>query len=373
MHPARTREFLDLQCSALRHLALHASDLPLPRVVPSMKDEPFASARINGEQRFVWMLSFIPGKVLAEARPHSAELLEELGAFLGKIDRALQTFSHQAARRELKWDMARALWAREYLSEIENPARRALAQRFLWLYERDVLPALPKLRKQVIYGDANDYNVLVRTEPGEGLRIASLIDFGDMHFGVTASEPAIAAAYAILGKKDVLAAARSVVAGFHRECPLRDEEIALLYALVGTRLAVSVINSAHRRTVKPDDPYVTVTEAPAWDALERWAKIFPRFAYYMFREACGLEPVPQAAALRRFISAKSSEAAPVLDVNLRREPCLVLDLSVGSKLLGADPKAAETPILSETIFTKMREVNAAVAIGRYAEARPLYP
>jgi len=373
MHPARTREFLDLQCSALRYLALHAPDLPLPRVIASNKDEPFASARINGEERFVWMLSFIPGKVLAEVRPRSAELLTELGAFLGKMDRALHTFSHPGARRELKWDMARALWAREYLSQIENPARRALAQRFLWLYERDVLPALPKLRSQVIYGDANDYNVLVRTEPGEGLRVASLIDFGDMHSGVTASEPAIAAAYAILGEKDVLAAARSVIAGFHRECPLRDEEIALLYALVGTRLAVSVVNSAYRTTVKPGDPYVTVTEAPAWDALERWAKIFPRFAYYAFREACGLEPVPRADSVRHFLSSKSSEAAPLLGADLRREPCLVLDLSVSSKLLGADPKAVETPILTETVFRKMREVHAVVAIGRYAEARPLYP
>ena len=373
MHPARTREFIDLQYCALEHLARKAPELTLPRVIPSSQDDAFVFARIDGEERFVWMLSFVPGKVMAEVRPHSTELLGELGAFLGKMDRALESFSHGGAARELKWDMARAVWAKEYLGAIENPARRALAQRFLWLYERDALPALPQLRKSVIYGDANDHNVLVRHEAGEGLRIASVIDFGDIHRGVTASEPAIAAAYAILGKNDVLPAAAAVVAGYHREFPLRDEEVGLLYPMVGARLAVSVVNSAYRKTVKPDDAYVTVSEAPAWEALERWAKVFPRFAYYTFREGCGLEAAPQGESIRKFLQAKTRETAPLLDVDLRKEPCVVLDLGVGSGFLGADPRTPETPALTEAISRKMREANVRVAVGRYDEARPLYP
>jgi 4-aminobutyrate aminotransferase-like enzyme/Ser/Thr protein kinase RdoA (MazF antagonist) len=374
MHPARTREFIGLQCSALQHLTANAPELMLPRVIPSQRKEAFASVRIpDGKERFVWMLSYIPGKVLAEARPHTAQLLEELGALLGKMDRTLESFSHGGAQRELKWDMTRALWAKEYLGAIENPARRALAQRFLWLYERDVLPALPRLRKSVIYGDANDHNVLVRNEPGEPLHVASVIDFGDMHYGITASEPAIAAAYATLGEKDVLAAAAAVVAGYHAEYPLGEEEIALLYAMAGTRLAVSVINSAHRKTVKPDDAYVTVSEEPAWEALERWAKIFPRFAYFTFREGCGLTPVPQSKSVEKFLRAKAAEAAPLLDLDVRKERCVVLDLGVGSTFLGADPQAAETAALTETICRKMKDEGVTVAIGRYDEARPLYP
>ncbi len=37
------------------------------------------------------------------------------------------------------------------------------------------------------------------------------------------------------------------------------------------RLAVSVTNSAHRKSLVPDDPYVTISEAPAWEALEKLA------------------------------------------------------------------------------------------------------
>ena len=50
-------------------------------------------------------------------------------------------------------------------------------------------------------------------------RAQSVIDFGDMHLGMTVSEVAIAAAYAMLGKEDVLSAAASVVSGYHEDIP----------------------------------------------------------------------------------------------------------------------------------------------------------
>src|SRR5438874_11869418 len=34
MHPAREPSFIELQCKALVHLAVHAPQLPLPRVLP---------------------------------------------------------------------------------------------------------------------------------------------------------------------------------------------------------------------------------------------------------------------------------------------------------------------------------------------------
>ena len=41
----------------------------------------------------------------------------------------------------------------------------------------------------------------------------------------------MAAAYALLGQDDPLAAAAAVVAGYHEALPLEEEEIALLFAL----------------------------------------------------------------------------------------------------------------------------------------------
>jgi 4-aminobutyrate aminotransferase-like enzyme/Ser/Thr protein kinase RdoA (MazF antagonist) len=373
MHPAREGSFIDLQCRALTHLAQRAPQLPLPRVTPNRRGELFSAiTAADGSARLVWLLSFLTGTVLAEVRPPSPELLKDLGRFLGELDAALQSFEHPAAHRELKWDSSRTGWIKEHVKNIEDLKRRALVEKFIALFETEVVPILPRLRRSTIYGDANDYNVLVGEPWPQPRKIAGVIDFGDMHHGLTVSEPAIAAAYAILGKGEPLAAATAIVAGYHQAFPLDELEISLLYALIGARLAVSVTNSAQRKTVKPDDPYVTVSEAPAWEALERLAKIHPRFAHYNFRAACGLPPVPQHEKIKQWLAASAGFASSILEVDLHVAPSLVFDLSIGSTFLGADPRAAETSALTEKIFGEMKQAGVSAGVGRYDEARALY-
>ena len=373
MHPARERSFIDLQCRALTHLAQRAPQLPLPRVTPNHSGELFTSiAAADGSTRLAWVLTYLNGKILAEVRPHSPELLGEVGRFLGEMDAALQSFTHPGASRELKWDSSRSSWIKGYIKEIGDSKRRELVEQFLALYQEEVVPVLPRLRRSVIYGDANDYNVLVGDVWPQPRKIAGVIDFGDMHHGITASEAAIAAAYGILGKEDPLAAATAIVAGYHGAFPLDEVELSVLFALIGARLAVSVTNSAHRKTLKPEDPYVTVSEAPAWEALEQLAKINPRFAHYTIRAACGLPAVPQNQKIEKLLKKSGGSAASILDVDLRTAPNVVFDLSVGSTLLGADPNAARTSALSEKIVQAMRNASASVGVGRYDEARLVY-
>src|SRR5579859_1442903 len=239
MHPARKRSFIDMQCRALQYLAQRAPQLTLPRVHLNKDGQPFAAITgADGSERLVWMLSYVPGTMLAKARPHSPELLQSLGELLGAMDAALADFAHSVARRELKWDLARAGWIHPHLHLVRDASQRALVEKFLALYETDVVPELPSLRRSVVYGDANDYNVLVGAPLPLPRKIASVIDFGDMHETVTVSEVAIAAAYAILGQAEPLRAAEQVVGGYHRAYPLEDAELKVLFALIGARLAV---------------------------------------------------------------------------------------------------------------------------------------
>ena len=372
MHPARERAFIEMQCGALQHLAQRAPQLTLPRVLLNRKGEAFAVVEADGTARLVWMLTYVPGTMLVKARPHSAELLQSVGEFLGQMDAALGDFSHAVAKRELKWDLTRAGWIRGHLHVIRDAAQRGLVEKFLALYEAEAVPALPGLRRSVIYGDANDYNVLVGPPLPLPRRVASVIDFGDMHESATISEVAIAAAYAILGKENLLAAAAEVVAGYHRAFPLMQDELRVLYTLIGTRLAVSVVNSAQRASIKPDDSYVTVSEGPAWEALARWAEIHPRFAHYTFREACGLDAVPQSELVRKWLTDMTKSAASILDVDLRTAPSMVFDLSIGSTFLGADPAAADPAVLADRIIAEMKRAGAIVGVGRYDEARAIY-
>jgi 4-aminobutyrate aminotransferase-like enzyme/Ser/Thr protein kinase RdoA (MazF antagonist) len=373
MHPAREQSFVEMQCQALQHLATRVPHLALPRVCTAPGGNAFTTATLtDGTKRLLWMLTFVHGTVLAKVNPHTPELLRNLGQFLGEMNAALVDFSHPAAHRELKWDLSQASWIRDYLQHIEGSQRRLLVERFLHSYESEVVRALPSLRRSVIYGDANDYNVLVSPPWPQPRKVVSVIDFGDMHYGLTISEVAIAAAYAILGEIDPLAAACAVVAGYHGAFPLSEAEISVLYPLIAMRLAVSVTNSAHRKSLVPGDPYVTISEAPAWEALEKLAAVHPRFAHYSFRDACGFSAVPQSEKIQQFLASMASTAASILPMDLLTAVCAVFDLSVSSKFLGADPSASGTQNLSEAVFHKLKEANASFGIGRYNEPRLLY-
>jgi 4-aminobutyrate aminotransferase-like enzyme/Ser/Thr protein kinase RdoA (MazF antagonist) len=370
MHPGREQSLIDLQCQALLYLASRSPGLPLPRVQLTRQSEPFTKVALRrGEEQFVWLLNFLEGKVLAESRPHTTELLESLGRLLGEIDRTLQDFSHPAAMRDLKWDLAQASWIRRYLSCVEDPSCRTLVKGAMADYESNVVPLLPGLRKSVIYGDANDYNVLVN---GSRSQEISVIDFGDLHYGLVASEPAIAAAYAILGESRPLEAAAALVRGFHRILPLHETELAVLFPLIKMRLAVSVVNSAYRKVLLPDDPYVTVSEGPAWEALRCLDRVPGRLAHYTFRHACGLPPYPKTAVLSQKLAICGMDAAPMLDLDLRSEPCFVFDLGVSSTLWGPDRQKNDLASLAEVIEGELKEAGSKIGIGRYDEARLFY-
>lgn len=367
MHPARDPGLVDLQCAALRHLADAAPGLRLPRVQMTRGGEP----TVRGG-RMVWLLSFIEGVPLGEVRPRTVEMFSSLGRFLGQLDAGLAGFTHEASRRDFKWDLSRAGWISDSIHQVESSARRALVERVLAIFESRVAPRLGTLRRAVIHGDANDFNVIVTSCANAPREIASVIDFGDMHHGLVAAEAAVGAAYALLGEKDPLAAAAAVIRDYHAAYPLLEEEIEVLFPLILARLAVSVVNSAAMKALRPEDPYVTVSEAPAWKAIERLLLMAPDMATAAFRRVCGLPVVPGAASVISWIEAKAPAMSPVLDADLRTAPSLVFDLSVASPLLGADPRSTETATLTETLRREMKSAGVSVGVGRYDEARLLY-
>ena len=47
------------------------------------------------------LLTYLPGVPLADVKPHTADLLAQIGRFLAQMDRSLLDFSHPAMRRDL--------------------------------------------------------------------------------------------------------------------------------------------------------------------------------------------------------------------------------------------------------------------------------
>jgi Ser/Thr protein kinase RdoA (MazF antagonist) len=221
-NPAESRDVLELQNEAMGRLtdAWRTDDAvtaPCPRIVETMDGEPIATAEgPDGRSCFVRLATYIPGSPLARFRPHTPELLRDLGRFFGRVDRALDAFDHRAAHRDFYWDLVNAgEVVRRHAGRIADRTRRAIAERFLSRFESGVVPVLADLRRGVIHGDGNDHNVLVDDGDPWRPRVAGVIDFGDMVHSHTVCEPAIVAAYALLGKKDPLAAAATVVGGYN--------------------------------------------------------------------------------------------------------------------------------------------------------------
>ena len=294
------------------------------------------------------------------------------GRLLGTIDRALMDFAHPADTRPLKWDIGKAGWIREYLPHIEDESRRAMVERMLDGYERDVVPRLPELRSSVIYNDANDHNVIVGGEDPYLRQVVAVVDFGDMLRSVTVAEVAVAAAYAMLDKPDPLHAAAALVGGYNAVLPLDEDEIALIFPLILARLCVSVVNSAFQRHAEPGNPYLLVSERPAWDLLEKLDRLCPRLARYTFRAACGLPANPDTAAVTAWLTQRADLIGPVLEPDPREAVIRVLDLSVASHEAGTPVLWANPHRFTHEVTGRMQQAGASVGIGRYNEARAFY-
>ena len=273
--------FLACQGEAMARLA--AAGLPVARSVPALDGRTLVDLGAPGPP-WARVLTYLPGRPLATVGAPSDTLLADLGATMGRSATALLGFEHTAARRAFQWDVQRA---RDVIAGalpvIDDADRRARLGRMLALLDERLVPALPTLRTSVIHNDANDHNVLV-DEARE--RVIGLLDFGDLIHSVTAHEAAVAMAYAMFHRADPTSVIGPLIAAFDGACPLMDAELDALPDLVLARVGASVAIAARQGRLDPD-PYLRISEAPAWALLERLETVGPDALRAAVHEAVG--------------------------------------------------------------------------------------
>lgn len=277
-------DFLDAQNALLDHVR----DLALcPRVMVSTSGKLVVEAPGG---HLVRVFTWIPGVPLATVGEHSDALLVDLGGRLGQLNRQLVTFDHPAVHRTFHWDLAEGFRVvRQHSDGVLDPWLRHLIQRTAAHVEARDARAHARLRRSVVHGDANDYNVLV-----DASRVSGLVDFGDCVHSYTVADLAIAIAYAVLDKPDPLRAAETILHGYHTEHPLTHDEIGALFGLVQLRLCVSVCMAAHQQPDRPSDEYLAVSQAPIRRTLPVLASMHPDAVEEQFRAACGRGSIPHA-------------------------------------------------------------------------------
>lgn len=229
------------------------------------------------------LLPFIEGQLMSSLQAPSIDLLLDIGWRLGLLDKALFGFEHSALKRPFLWHMPDVLQTIENFKPLlADQPRRELVEFFSASYRARVVSRHSQLRRSVIHNDANDNNILIAAD---GKTVISIIDFGDMVDSWLIVEPAIAAAYAMLGRDDPLPAAAAILTGYHRSLPLEPAEVASYYDFICMRLCMSVCICAYQCSLEPDNDYLRVSEVPAWKLLQTLRQIPWGKANRQFSEA----------------------------------------------------------------------------------------
>ncbi|MEP6620387.1 MAG: aminotransferase class III-fold pyridoxal phosphate-dependent enzyme [bacterium] len=348
-----------------------------PRIHPTISGALFTDViAADGSAHMAWAISALPGVPLGTTTHRSPELFHQFGETVAQLTRAFSGFDDAALHRDFHWDLARGrAVVAQHRHLIADGDVAAAIDLLVARFDEHTAPLLADLQHSVIHGDLNDFNVLVGS--GTDLfdlrqRVTGIIDFGDMVHGITVGDLAIAIAYAMLDAPDPLSVMWQMVRGYNNVLPMTGAEMQAVFGLAALRLCMSACLAAYQRSQNPGNDYLAISQSSLRRTLPRLARIPFAFATATSRHACGLEPVASSARVREWLTENCESFWPVLGVDLKTEPSLVLDLSVGSALVSGDARDNNEPALTRRVFDLMRDAKVRVSIGRYDEPRLLY-
>jgi len=367
--PDANQEYLDFQQEILHHVAKSDPEIISPVPLPDLQGNFISeTADESGNLRKVRLLTWVEGRLWSGVNPVTNSLLFSLGEEAGRLTKALQGFEHPLALRNFEWDIARAWWTGDY--EHLFSGEKLLVLRYFHEQFEGIQTQYDTLRKSVVHNDANDNNVIV-TEDLANPKVHAIIDYGDAIHTQVINDLAITIAYAVMGLPDPLSAALPVVEGYHSLFPLLEEELEMLYVLVAMRLVISVTKSAINRQTEPDNKYLLISEAPAWEVLKKWRMISRDFAHFSFRGTCGFSAHPHENTFKSWAS-EHPVSLLTLFPSLGKERIHPLDLSVSGSWIGDREEAGDLDLFQYKIERLQREVPEEIIAGGYLEPRALY-
>lgn len=269
-NPAWSHADLDLENQAMLQLVRTAPQYDWPRAQPAADGRYLLTLPIAGETRHVRLLSYVPGRVYADAvaglDPAQRQVLHaSLGRAVACMNRGLSGLRHVAAGRAQEWNLLNLPDLLGEIAHVGDAALRTIVQRRATAF----CSALPQLAERlpwcVLHNDANDLNVIV----GAGGEVRAVIDFGDMCTGLRLAELAIACTYAMQHEDDPVGCARQMLRGYQAEVELLAEERQQLHAFIVARLCHSILMATRSFRRQPDNDYVLVSQKGVCALLRR--------------------------------------------------------------------------------------------------------
>ncbi len=358
---------MDAQIQAINHIISQNISPKVPKIIVSSDGAYYKSiSDDSGCPRFVWVLEKLDGQCYAKVTPKTGSLAYSIGQTLAATAKALKSLKNPSLARNFKWNLMQANWIAKYINCLCQPSQKAYISEIIDEFD-EVAPYLKSFEQQVIHNDANDYNILVTGSVSCNRKISGLIDLGDICVAPRICDLAIAAAYIVLDhpKPDYMLA--KLVAGYHSTFALLPEEVDLIWRLLRMRLALSIVNSTLIALQKPDDPYVTVSQAPAWRFLEGHG-LTEAMVTARLRAACEMPVVDGADRILQWLDQERGNFAPLLGFELN--DVAVCSLSVEKSAIPRNPFEL-TKDEAINIGSKFNEVHP-IWLGYYHEPRLIY-
>lgn len=281
------KETLRWQEAVLTHLAKRQLPVEVPSIVPTSSGEAHCDAVIGGEAHLMRVINWIEGDLLCSTNEHPAGLLRDLGRTAAELTLALDGLVRPMNADTDYWMLARSHDAvQECIGHVHDADAvrdvEVIMEGFL-----DCQSVFEGLPLATVHQDLNDFNVLVSAPEAKECRVTGVIDFNDAGTTIRVAEPAVAAAYAMLGKSDPLSAAAEVAAGYNEILPLTEDELRVLFPLAAARLCVNATTWT-KRTALEDDAYGETRMSKTWAAIAKVATVDPDTAEATLRDACGV-------------------------------------------------------------------------------------
>ncbi|XP_032870892.1 hydroxylysine kinase-like [Amblyraja radiata] len=224
------------------------------------------------KQFMIRLLTYLPGVPMAKFTLDH-QICYKLGRTIAQMDKALhEEFYHPTVkslhRDGFMWNLSNTHLLERHLHEMEEGELLSIIEQVIQQFKEKIRPNLDKFHKGLIYGDCNEYNILLEpldspTEqavertgkscPRSALRISGILDFGDMSFGCFVQDLAIIVMYLTIISQDPVGVGGHVIAGFESVIPLTEEERDSIYLLVFCRFSQSMVMARHNMLLDPDN------------------------------------------------------------------------------------------------------------------------
>jgi 4-aminobutyrate aminotransferase-like enzyme/Ser/Thr protein kinase RdoA (MazF antagonist) len=279
-----------MECDAMRHVEAVDPEFPLPRLILTTAGDPVTALRAkDGRIHQVRVITVVPGEV-GDLTALPSWFATDFGTICGRLAKALQGFGHPAAYRRLDWDPRQVTSLQRYADQVPGADRQQrlheLLDRFAGLNE-----ATRGLPASVFHGDVTLSNVLMSAE-----RITGVIDFGDMHHTARIADLAISLTSLLRESDDLWTDARQFLDAYQRVLPLEPSEVDVLGELVLARSVASILISAWRAPLYPDnEEYLTSLVAGSWRVLDQIGELSRSELAGRFHRLCGTARITSQA------------------------------------------------------------------------------